>query len=188
MTDQTEISEDQLLLYVNHANKIVRHYESVGKHLLELHIGLMGFFSLAIPFLYNFFNPIGQAWLIIGIVSLLFSTLANLCIELILFRIKTKGIEKTNWHYRGTLEQVKAKKSESKDKNPTKTKSKKEKVKYTLNLENIDKMSDLKKHLKNQYIFQRRYYRCACITETLVTVGIIGMTICLIISFFHLSI
>jgi len=189
MSNENKIEDDRLILYIAHANEIVKHYESVRKHLLELHIGLMGFFSLAIPFLYGFFNPIGQFSLNIGIVILLFSTLVNLCVELIVFRRKTKGIEETNWHYRGKLEKVKIKELSSKEEKAVKEpNSKNEKVKYNLNLENINKSSDYRKHLKNLYVFQQRYNRCAYTTETIVTIGLIAITICLIISFFNLSI
>ena len=178
MANKNKIEDDQLIFYITHANKIVRHYESMRKHLLELHIGLMGFFSLAIPFLYGFFNPIGQISLNIGMVILLFSTLINLCVELIIFRRKTKGIEETNWHYLGKLKKIKVKELNSNG----------EKVRYNLNLENINKSSDYRKHLKNLYVFQQRYNRCAYTTETIVTIGLIAITICLIISFFNLSI
>jgi len=164
--NETEIEVERLILYMNHANAIVRHHERQRRYFLQLHIILTSIFAITVRFLYDIHedNDYGKFSLILGMILLSITLLGNIVFELFICGRRTKGIEKSNWVYVDTLK-------------------KQNKKKYNLKLDSIGIIEDYKKNLKNLYIFEKRYAKCSHITRKITLTGLILMIFFFIISF-----
>ncbi|MHA1249393.1 MAG: hypothetical protein ACTSRP_05320 [Candidatus Helarchaeota archaeon] len=175
--------------YIIYGNSIVRLYENTRRKYLEFHIGVMTFISIAISFFKNDLYSDKMLLLIIGTKIFYIFTFINIIFNLFIFGIKTKGIEKTNWHYRGVLIKENQKPSNNRKsnlKNNNIEKSKKRLKRFRLDLEENNLFEDDKKQYKNILIYQQKYFIYLTITRYTVLISTLILFICLFMNFLFL--
>jgi len=157
------IEEDKIdIEYLRQGYSISQDYKNYRKIYLELNIGFMSFFSLAIKFLLDIFEYNTYAFniLILGFIFLLISTSVNIFYNLL--KHETKPRAKTWVHYREHS-----------------IKSFEEFKEYhkTNQIENQDL-----NQLFNMFKFQENYYKLLKWTRRITLTSILSFMICLLIS------
>jgi len=157
------IKEDDIKIeYLRQGYGISQDYKNYRRIYLELNIGFMSFFSLAIKFLLDIFeyNPSAFNILILGFILLLISTSGNILYNLL--KHETKLRNKTWVHYRDHS------------------------IKTFKEFEEYHKNNSIKNHdlnqLFNMFKFQENYYKLLKWTRRITLTSILSFMVCFIIS------